>query len=82
MDIAVTRADRFAWNLTDLLGRSLGRIVEAPANRFVIEPNHRGMQHMANVKFGPHASLEAALSAIEKDTHGTCQLAKDDEGST
>ena len=34
---------------------------------------------MANVVRGSYPSREAGLPAIEKHTHGTCQLTKGDE---
>ena len=79
MDIAVTRTTSSIWSLVDLLGRPLGRIIEEPGRRFIIEPNERGKDTLADVVRGPHPSLEEALSAIEKHTHGTCQLTKGDE---
>src|SRR4051794_22829566 len=48
----------------DLLGRPLGRIVEEPGKRFIIEPDERGRELMARVNCGAHASLNAALTAI------------------
>jgi hypothetical protein len=80
MDITVTPAAeesawaRKAWNLTDLLGRSMGRIVEEPQDRFTIQPDRRARETMARVAQGPHPSLDAALTEIEKHTHGICRL--------
>ena len=82
MDITVTRAanDRTAWTLTDLLGRPMGRITGA-GHRFVIEPDDRVRSSMAGLKWGPYASLDAALTAIEKHTHGACRRTPEhDEG--
>ena len=77
VDITVTRAadNPKAWTLTDLLGRPLGRITKHPSGSFIIEPSWGGLDLMANVNRGAHASLDEALSAIEKCTHGSCQRA-------
>jgi len=81
MDMIVTRIpkmtswDRNAWTLTDLLGRPLGRITKHLSGTFIIEPSGRGVELMVRVDRGPHASLNEALTAIEKCTHGACHLA-------
>jgi len=79
MDIRVTRAFSVpkAWTLTDLLGRPLGRIAEAPGGQVFIDPNERGHILMPKANLGPHTSLEEALTEIEKSTHGVCHLASD-----
>jgi hypothetical protein len=78
MDINVTRTDWNVWSLADLLGRPLGRIIEEPKKRFMIEPDGRGRELMARVNCGAHASLNEALTAIENHTHGMCQLTEGD----
>jgi len=82
MDITVTRAadDRLAWDLTDLLGRPVGRITEAPGRQFFIDLNERGRSLMPKANLGPHASLDEALTTIEKYTHGVCRLASNHAG--
>jgi hypothetical protein len=79
MDITVTRAadDRLAWDLTDLLGRPVGRITGA-GHRFVIEPGERAQSSMAGLKAGPYASLDEALTAIETHTRGACRCAPEE----
>jgi len=79
MDITVTRAagDWRAWTLTDLLGRPMGRIIGTRGPGFVIEPDERAPHIMNKVPLGPFASLEEALSAIEKHLHGVCHCAPD-----
>jgi len=44
MDMVATRLPGSwnAWDLTDLLGRSLGRIAEEPGRRFFIAPRGAG----------------------------------------
>src|SRR5215211_6882704 len=81
MDITVTRAAdcRRAWTLTDLLGRPLGRIMQARGPGFIIEPHERALYIMANVPLGPFASFEDALRAIEKHLHGACHLTPDQQ---
>jgi len=81
MDVVVTRAPdgEMAWDLTDLLGRPLGRVTEEPGPRFFIDPNRRGRALMARFAPGPHASLDEALTEIEKHTHGVCHRAREEK---
>ena len=66
MDVIVTPIiDGKAWNLTDLLGRPMGRITEASADQFTIQPGGHALETMAGIEHGPFASLDAALAAIE-----------------
>ena len=61
MDITVTpTGDGRAWTLTDLLGRSMGRITEASAEQFTIHPDGYARETMASIEQGPFASLDAA----------------------
>jgi hypothetical protein len=74
LDVIVTPAqDERAWNLVDLLGRSMGRIAEAAPKRFVIHPDGHALETMDGMNHGPHASLDAALAEIEKHTRGVCR---------
>jgi hypothetical protein len=74
LDISVTSTDDGkAWTLTDLLGRPMGRITEAPAQQFTIHPEGHARETMAGIAQGPFASLDAALAAIEKHTRGVCR---------
>jgi hypothetical protein len=75
VDITVTRAagDWMTWDLTDLLGRPMGRIRKHPGPRFIIEPNDRLRSFMINVDLGPHASLEEALAVIERHSNLVCR---------
>jgi hypothetical protein len=74
LDITVTSTDDgTAWTLTDLLGRPMGRITEAPAKQFTIHPDGHALETMAGIEHGPFASLDAALAAIEKQTRGVCR---------
>ena len=74
MDITVTPTDDGKeWTLTDLLGRSMGRITEAPAQQFTIHSEGHAWETMAGIEQGPFASLDAALAAIEKHTRGVCR---------
>ncbi|WP_336492487.1 hypothetical protein [Methylobacterium nigriterrae] len=74
MDVVATPVaeDETAWWLTDLLGRALGAIRKSPwSDEFVIVPESgsrlRGVPAL-------HASLDDALTAIEKHLGGTCEL--------
>jgi len=74
LDVIVTPTDDGrAWNLTDLLGRPMGRITEASAKQFTIHPEGHALETMAGIEHGPFASLDAALTAIEKHTRGVCR---------
>ena len=84
MDVTVTqvRDDGTAWDLTDLLGRPVGRITKHPSHQFIIELNDRMRPVMTKVTPGPHPSLDAALAEIEKSTHGVCRLAPKEDRAT
>ena len=74
MDITVTPTDDGrGWNLTDLLGRPMGRITEAFAKQFTIHPDGYARETMAGIEHGSFASLDAALAAIERHTRGVCR---------
>ena len=74
MDVIVNPTDDGrAWNLTDLLGCSMGRITEASAKQFTVHPEGHALETMAGIEHGPFASLDAALAAIEKHTWGVCR---------
>ena len=74
MDVIVTPAgEEDAWNLTDLLGRSMGQIVEEEPKQFFIDPAGLAIETMHGITAGPHASLDAALAEIEKHTRGVCR---------
>lgn len=69
MDVIVTPSeDRNAWHLADLLGRSMGAVVETSAAEFRIEPDGHALETMARIERGPYGSLE-----IEKHTRGVCR---------
>ena len=83
MDIMVIRAahDLRAWDLSDVLGSPMGRISEVWGPRFIIELDEHAPGIMGGVPPGPFSSLEAALRAIEEQTHGACRHALEhDEG--
>ena len=61
------------WRLTDLLGRSMGNIVENASHQFAIYPEGHAVETMAGLDQGPHASLDAALAEIERHTRGVCR---------
>jgi hypothetical protein len=82
MDVIVTpNADRREWQLADLLGRSMGQIVETDAREFMILPDGHALETMAGMEQGPHASLDAALAEIEKHTRGVCRRNAGEDGS-
>jgi hypothetical protein len=61
------------WLLTDLLGRSMGRITANARRQFTIHPDGHALETMAGIDQGPHASLDAALAEIETHTRGVCR---------
>jgi hypothetical protein len=75
MDVIVTPAEEgTVWQLTDLLGRSMGRITASAPRRFMIYyPEGHASETMAGIQQGPHASLDAALAEIERHTRGVCR---------
>ena len=74
MDVTVTPVTgKPMWDLTDLLGRSMGHILEETAERFTISPAGGAVVTMAGIKQGPYASLDDALTAIETHTRGVCR---------
>jgi hypothetical protein len=81
LDVIVTPSDdRKAWDLADLLGRSMGFIRETPAADFIIHPDGQALETMAGIEQGPHASLDAALAEIEKHTRGVCRRNPGEDG--
>ena len=74
MDVIVTPTEGGAvWQLTDLLGRSMGRITASAPRQFVIHPEGHASETMARIRQGPHTSLDAALAEIERHTRGVCR---------
>jgi len=82
VDVIVTPSDDGkAWDLADLLGRSMGSIEETSATEFVIQPDGHAVETMALIRRGPYASLDAALAEIEKHTRGVCRRNHGEDGS-
>ncbi len=80
MDVVITRAKAgAAWDLTDLLGRSVRHITEDACHWFIIEPDERTGSIIANVIEGPHTSLDAALREIEKHSPLVCRFARESQ---
>jgi hypothetical protein len=79
MDVIVTPAAycRKAWTLRDLLGRPMGHIMQARGPGFTVYPVERAHHILGEMPLGPYASLDDALRAIEKRTHGVCRRAPD-----
>lgn len=62
MDVTVTPGESGnAWELTDLLGRSLGHIKLTADRRFMIFPEGQAAETMAEMNRGPFPSLDIAL---------------------
>ena len=71
--IVTPATDSGMWNLTDLLGRSMGHVAEVTAGQFRISPDGKAVETMAGINQGPYASLDDALAAIETHTRGVCR---------
>src|SRR5260370_8017228 len=71
MDVIVTPAEGgTVWQLTDLLGRSMGRITASAPRQFMIYPEGHASETMAGIHQRPHPSPAAPLPAIERPTPG------------
>jgi hypothetical protein len=80
LDITVTRlSNGNGWSLEDLLGRSMGCVMESPPKHFTIHPDGGALETMAGLNHGPYASLDAALNEIETHTRGICRM-REEEG--
>jgi hypothetical protein len=74
MDVIVTPVEGgTVWQLTDLLGRSMGHIRASAPHQFKIYPAGHALETMAGILQGPHGSLDAALAEIERHTRGVCR---------
>jgi hypothetical protein len=79
LDITVKHLSKGSeWSLEDLLGRSMGLIMEDPPKHFTIRPDGGALETMAGLNHGPYASLDATLNEIETHTRGVCRLHKDE----
>ncbi|GAU85760.1 hypothetical protein [Bosea sp. BIWAKO-01] len=65
MDIVVTQLERSVWEMKDRLGRHFGTIVAGQDDDFWIGPQNRGVLVLSMIRFGPYASLGAAMAAIQ-----------------
>ena len=52
----------------------MGLIKEDPPKHFTIHPDGQALETMADLRSGPYASLDAALSEIETHTRGVCRM--------
>jgi hypothetical protein len=62
------------WELTDLLGRTMGHVQLTADGRFMINPTGQAEETMAGMNRGPFPTLDVALSEIETHTRGVCRL--------
>lgn len=83
MDVTVTReaGEPARWSLVDLLGRSMGTIVETAPGKFNVNPAGFAVQTMAGIRSGPFVSLDAALAEIERHTRGVCRRNAGEDGA-
>lgn len=75
MDVTVTPGESGkVWELTDLLGRSMGHIQRTADGKFAIAPTGQAVETMVGMNRGPFPTLDVALSEIETHTRGVCRL--------
>ena len=70
MDIEARPIGGDAWQLVDLLGRSVGKMIR-DARGVIIQPT---TDLLSSADQGPHASLDLALVEIGKRARGVCRL--------
>ena len=74
MDVIVDTGPREGtWTLVDLLGRTMGVIVEEAPQTFFVRPAGNAIATMKTMRAGPFNSLDQALAAIETHTRGVCR---------
>ena len=74
----VTRdAEGGGWTMSDLLGRSMGRIQPDSTERYTIAPEGFASETMKGMPLGPFASVDDALAEIERHTRGVCRRVED-----
>jgi len=74
VDVIVTEIlNEKSWDLTDLLGRDMGRVTEAKPGTFLIHPAGNAVETFAVIVSKQYASLDSALAAIEEHTRGVCR---------
>ena len=74
MDVLVTpTAESKTWQLTDLLGRSMGAIVENSPKAFAIHPSGPAVATLVGIPCAGYATLDDALAQIERHTRGQCR---------
>jgi hypothetical protein len=74
VDLVVKQTAEDKWILVDLLGRNAGSVDVQRDGKFTVVPAGHAVEAMTGIQLGPYASLNAALSAIETQTRGTCRL--------
>lgn len=74
MDIIIkAEGDECSWEMSDLLGRSMGHIVLVD-QLFRIQPTGHAIETMGILNRATFHSLDEVLSAIETHTRGICQI--------
>jgi hypothetical protein len=75
VDVTVTQREGAGlWQLTDLLGRSMGHIQREAPGKFIVTPEGQALETMEGMNLGPFVTLDDALSEIETHTRGVCRL--------
>lgn len=78
MDLIVDAGPREGtWTLVDLLGRTMGVIVEEAPQTVFVRPAGKAIATMKSMRAGPFNALDQALAAIEIHTRGVCRRIRD-----
>ncbi len=75
MDVIITRTatPRESWDVTDLLGRDLGKITAGP-EKMMFKIQASSGTRLFGVSPGPYATLEHALDQISRHVQGQCRV--------
>ena len=75
MDVIIIRTatPRESWDITDLLGRALGKITVGP-EMIMFKIQASSGTRLFGVSPGPYATLEHALDQISRHVQGQCRV--------
>ncbi len=73
MDTTVRRNLSGNWGVSDLLERSICSIIRDPHGSCWIILSQDQVARLTDIRKGPFLSVEAAMTAIEKNLNGPCR---------
>jgi len=73
MDTTVRRSLSGNWGVSDLLERSICSIIRDPHGSCWIILSQEQVARLTDIRKGPFLSVEAAMTAIEKNLNGPCR---------